>query len=255
MADGGGDFRLAQQHDAIDQIADHREGVAIIQANAAAKRICQSRQFLAEDRLARLQGQIHSGAAFHADTERADIAALRLQCSGDTRGEAAAGKRNHYGFDIGQVVQQLQPQGTLTGDDVRMIKGRHHGHAFLGNQTIDLDLRVILAFADDAHFRSQRLDAIDLVPGHQRRHADDTARAGLLSGIGKAAPMIAGGGCGDAAPRSLKLPVIWWCSSLRYTGAPATSDRLGEWASGVGRMRPLMRVLAWWKALAGIIAR
>ena len=40
------------------------------------------------------------------------------------------------------------------------------------------------------------------------------------------------------APRSLKLPVICWCSSLRWTGTPVCAVSTGDGTSGVRtRMR------------------
>lgn len=43
------------------------------------------------------------------------------------------------------------------------------------------------------------------------------------------------------APLSLKLPVAWWHSSLRYTGTFMKSERLGESSIRVSRTRCLMR--------------
>jgi hypothetical protein len=46
------------------------------------------------------------------------------------------------------------------------------------------------------------------------------------------------------APRSLKLPVVWRCSSLRCTGTPNRSLSDTEKAIGVATMRAAMR----WRA-------
>ena len=43
------------------------------------------------------------------------------------------------------------------------------------------------------------------------------------------------------APRSLKLPVVWRCSSLRNTGTPASAESEGESTVGVARIMPAMR--------------
>ena len=146
-----------------------------------------------------------------------------------------------------------------------MVERRHHGHAFFGDQFVDFGLRIVLALTDNADFRTQRLDAIDLVLGNQRRHADDAARPRLLRRIGQTAPVVACGSPGDAA-----LPLfpgqgqhrIGRAAQLEAAGDLVVLElevhrgagKLGEWASGVGRMRPLIRALARWMASIGIIA-
>src|SRR3546814_901424 len=40
------------------------------------------------------------------------------------------------------------------------------------------------------------------------------------------------------APRNLKLPVVWWDSIFRWTGTPASADKLGECAMGVRSTKP-----------------
>ena len=71
---------------------------------------------------------------------------------------------------LGPLFEDLETKGSLPGDDIRVVEGRQHGHAFLRHQAIHLFLRVVLGAADDAHLRSLRLDAVDLVLG--RRHEE-----------------------------------------------------------------------------------
>ena len=59
----------------------------------------------------------------------------------------------------------------------RIVEGRHHRSALLGDQPVDLRLRVVLAAADDPHFGAERLDRPHLVRGHQPRHADHRPHA------------------------------------------------------------------------------
>ena len=139
-----------------------------------------------------------------------------------------------------------------------MVEGRHHDQPLLRDQPVDLLLRVVLAVADDADLGAEPADLLDLVLRHQPRHADDGAHAFEPRRMGQRPAVIAGRGGDHAArasrrptasatalvaPRSLKLPVVWRCSSLRWTGTPASSRRAtARRTVGVRTTRPAMRV-------------
>ncbi len=101
--------------------------------------------------------------------------------------------------DIRHRLDHLETERALARDDIRMVEGRDRHHALLGDQPLDLDLRIVLAAPDDAYLRPQRLDRRNLVARHQRRHADDRARARRARGMGQSAAVISGGGRDHAA--------------------------------------------------------
>ena len=143
----------------------------------------------------------------------------------------------------GHLLQQLEPDGALAGDDARVVEGVDEDQPALG---LDLagagvGLVEVLPVQDD-------LGAVAAGGRHlgQRRplgHDDDGGdRRAWPRGRRPPRPWLpalaattprrrsSGESCRSrlAAPRSLKEPVIWRFSSLTKTRAPVSAERVSE---------------------------
>ena len=136
--------------------------------------------------------------AIHADADHPDIRLDGLRGQHDPGRQPAARKRHQQHVEIGARLQHLQPDRALAGDHQRIVEGRDLGQPLLGHQSLRLGLGVVLALAGDPHLGTKCADALDLHPGHQRRHADHRADAARPCRVGHAAAMIAGRAAGDA---------------------------------------------------------
>ena len=153
-----------------------------------------------------------------------------LDGRGDAGGKPAAGERHQHGCRIGHLLHDLQPERALPGDDVGMVEGRQHDHPLSATSRSTSCCASSWLLPTMRTSAPSAADRVDLVLGHQPRHADHRAHALELRRMGKRPAVIAGRGGDDAArasrpatatatafdaPRSLKLPVVWRCSSLR----------------------------------------
>ena len=88
------------------------------------------------------------------------------------RRQTAAAHRDEYTVDVGILLQQLQRQGSLTGDHHRVIKRRHPGKALLLRQLNRSRLRFVKVGAMQQHFAAKTANGIDFDIGGRYRHHD-----------------------------------------------------------------------------------
>ena len=125
-----------------------------------------------------------------------------LIAAGDAGHEAAARERDHHRVQVRAVLEQLEPDGALAGDDVGMVEGRQLDPALLGDEPVDLGLGIVLARADHPHLGPKGFDRRHLDRRHQPRQADTGRHAEAGRGIGHRPPVVAGRGA-DHAPLTL----------------------------------------------------
>ena len=146
-----GDLVLAHQHDLVDQITHQREGVAVVEADAAAQGIGEARLLHDLDRPPGAQALVHRGAPLHGDADHPDRGIGALQRERDAADQAAAGQRHQHGVEIGQVLEQLEADRPLPGDDLEVLERRDEDPALLLGQSPRVRLGRVLALARDPH--------------------------------------------------------------------------------------------------------
>ena len=118
-----GDLVLAHQKDLVDQITHQREGVAVVEADAAAQGVGEARLLHHVDRPPGAQALVHRSAPLHGDADHPDRRIGALQRERDAADQAAAGQRHQHGVEIGQVLEQLEADRPLPGDDLGSSNG------------------------------------------------------------------------------------------------------------------------------------
>ncbi|MCY1426599.1 hypothetical protein D9M71_424220 [compost metagenome] len=225
MADAGGDGRFVEQVELGAKGAGDGEGVAIVEADAAAEGVRQGRHFLHFHRVAGGQAGVHGGAAAHADAVQADARVGVFHGQGHAGEQAAAGQRHQHLAHFGQLLEDFQAEAALAGDDVGVVEGRQQGGALFTGDALGFGLGVVLAVADDHHAGTEVADRLHLVLRYQVREADSGLHALGGSGMGEGAAVIAGGGR-HHAPRLLRL-VEQGYGVARTTQLEAAGDLLG----------------------------
>ena len=72
------------------------------------------------------------GAPFDLHADHADLGVGPLQCDRHAAGQPAAADGDDHAPEIRDVLQQLEPERGLPGDDGRIIEGVDEGHPLLG---------------------------------------------------------------------------------------------------------------------------
>jgi hypothetical protein len=85
-------------------------------------------------RMAGVQRRLQAGRIFRFHRDHFDLRHQLLDQHRHARRQTAAAHRDEYAVDVGILLQQLQRQGSLTGDDHRVIERRHPGKALLLRQ-------------------------------------------------------------------------------------------------------------------------
>ena len=163
--------------------------------------VSQSRGIGHSGDLTSLTGSIHGShnAGLHAD----DLAGGLELLDGEshTGDQTAAADGDHDLLHFGELLQNLQTDGALTGNDIRIIEGMREGVAVLLGETLGLAGGVIVNAGDQNHFSTVVAGSLHLGDGSALGHADHGLDAQLRGGQSNALSMVAGG-AGDDAVRS-----------------------------------------------------
>ena len=123
---------------------------------------------------------------------------------GDAADHSATTDRNQYGFDVGQVFENFQSDGALSGDDLFVVVGRDDGVSVLGGQLLGFEFALRLPgptmTISCAHCGGRfKLDGWGV-----SRHDDDGFRPQRPCGVGHSLRVVATR-IGDYAATSLLL--------------------------------------------------
>ena len=115
-----------------------------------------------------LQRMEHRGEELDLDPDHLDP---RLQGLGGERGaahDAAAADRHDDGLELGIVVEHLEPDRALAGDDPVVVIGVNQHHPLVGDDLLGLDLAVGEMLAIKRDVGTMRPRPLDLVEGWSR---------------------------------------------------------------------------------------
>ena len=187
--DGGSNLILADCHDVVHILFDHLKGgfAGGLYRNAVRKGIHMVQRFI---RMVAVR-IVHAGGTGSLNAVNLDIGAQALDGKGHTGQQTAAAHGHHNSFHIGQLIQNFQANGTLTGNDQLIIIGVDEGHACFFLQFHSAVMGVIVSALDQLHLGAQAFGAFHL---HQRRavrHADNALDAHAGGGQCHALCMVA----------------------------------------------------------------
>ena len=187
----------------------------VVEADAAAERIGQRALLGDLDRMAGGKARDHRRAALHGDADDPASGFSVLTASATPEISPPPESGTSSVVEVRRVLDDLEAERALAGDDRLMVEGRDLGHAFLARPA-GRPRRWASSWlvADDAHLGAQRLDRrATLLSGTSADMQMIARDAGRLAGMGDGAAVIAGRGGDDAgagAPRRTATAPRWW---------------------------------------------
>ena len=149
--------------------------------------------------LAGSAGLIHGGHGAGLDADDLAVGLQALDGEGDAADQAAAADGADHLLHVGELLQNLQADGALAGNDVGVVEGMGEGVAVELGQAVGLPGSVVIHAGDQDHFRAVALGGLHLADGGAGGHADDGLDAQLGGGQGDALGVVAGGAGDDTA--------------------------------------------------------
>jgi hypothetical protein len=131
-----------------------------------------------------------AGLRLHADHAR--LKDQGLHGHGHAGGEAAAAERHHHEAHLGAVLDDLEPRGALTRDDLRVVERVHHELAIAPGELVGGDARLVEAPFVQLHLSAVLLDGGDLRERRAGGHHRGRGRSDLAGGERDALGMVAG---------------------------------------------------------------
>ena len=153
-------------------------------------------------RTAALDGTQHRGKPLRLHADDAHIGPRLFHRAGDAADQAAAADRHHDRFDIRKLLQHLEPDRALPGDDLIVIEGMDEGELLLLLQARGLLAGFVIVRAVQDDLRAKAARGGDLYQRRGLRHDDARANAQPRRVKGHALRVIAGAR-GDHAVRAL----------------------------------------------------
>ena len=127
MRNGAGDLFVVDGDDLVDVARDEREGEVAGAADGDA--VGDGGFRLDGDGVAGLAGAEHGGELVGFNTDDADTGAGLFEGAGDAADEASAADGDDDRFQIRHLLQELEGDGSLAGDDFGVVKGVDEGSA------------------------------------------------------------------------------------------------------------------------------
>ena len=183
----GLDQLLADQQDVLDQFLDDRPGqrARFLDRDAVGERLA------ARGRRQPVDGLIHGGEQLGLDAVDLDLGLDRLGRDRDARDDATAADRHHDGVEIGLVLEHLEADGALAGDDLGVVVGVHEGQVLLLGDLARGQRRGVQGVADQHHPGAEFPGALDLGEGGELGHDDDGRDAQAPGMVGDPLGVIA----------------------------------------------------------------
>ena len=116
-----------------------------------------------------------------------------LHCTGDTSNQATAADGNDNLLDFGQLLQNLQTDGTLTSHNIGVIEGMGESIALLLAQTLGFSGGIVIHTGNQHNFCAVVLGGLNLADGRTSRHTDDGLHTQLGGGEGDTLCVVASG--------------------------------------------------------------
>ena len=173
--DRGGDFVLAHGHDVVNVLLYHFKGgfAGRLDRNAVGKGVHMLQGFVGVV----VEGALHAGRTGGLYAVHLYVGAQALDGKCHAGNQPAAADGYHHGVHIGQLIQNLQPDGTLPGNDQLVIVGVDKGHTGFLLQLHRAVVGVIVGALDQLDLGTQPLGAFYLHNRGGIRHTHHTGYA------------------------------------------------------------------------------
>ena len=125
---------------------------------------------------------VHAGCALGLHAVDLDVGLQALDGEGHAGNESAASHRHDDGVHIGQLVENFEADGALTGNDLLVVVGVDEGHARFFLQFHGLVVGIVVGTGHEADLRTEVLGVLNLHDGRAVRHTDDALDAAAGSG-------------------------------------------------------------------------
>ena len=193
--DGLLDSELGHQHDVVDMAANdfQRQRADVLDGDALGERLA------ADPRRLAVEGRAHGGIHFGFDADDLHVRLERLDRDGNARNQAAAADRHDDRFEVRAVGDDLEADGALSGNDMRVVIGMDEHRAAAGDGLLHDRLAIGDCLAVDDHLRAEGAGGGDLHEGRWPRHDDGCRDAKPLGVPGDRLGVVAGGHGNDAA--------------------------------------------------------
>ena len=139
----------------------------------------------------------HGWATLHHDADDVDSGVGRLESKGDTTQQTATGQGDNDGVQIGKLLQQFQTDGSLSGDDDRVVIRMNHLQPLFFNKAVGFFRRLIVSAAPDDHLGPEFLDRVSLVGGHRIGEANNGPQPETVGDKGQRTAVVAAGDSDD----------------------------------------------------------
>ena len=151
------------------------------------------------DGLPAQQGGLEAGRLLVLDADDLDPGHELLDEDGDTGRQPAAAHGHEDAVEMGVLLDELQTDGALTGNDAGVVEGGDVGQALGLGQAGGLSLGRVEVVPVEADLATQGANGVDLDRGGDGGHDDDGAHPQQGGGAGHALGVVAGRGGDDAA--------------------------------------------------------
>src|SRR6185369_4585756 len=136
-------------------------------------------------------------------------------------GEAAAADGDDDDVDVGEVLEDLEADGALAGDDVGVVVGRDEGHGPFGDELPGDGLACGLGDEDD--LGAVAAGRFDLQRGRHVGHDDGDGDAEGPAGVGEGLAVVAGGVRDHAGAAAVEVEAV---QGVRRAAELEGADRL-----------------------------
>src|SRR5579872_7336813 len=150
------------------------------------------------DDFALTKASLGVGGEFGFDTDDFDFGTGELDCGGDARYEASAADGGEDSFDVGQLFENFEADGTLSGDDLFVVVGRDDDVSVVGGEFFGFGFALVRSGADQDNFRAELRSGFTFDRGRVVGHDDHGLCLEGAGGIGDALGVVAAGVGDDA---------------------------------------------------------
>ena len=141
----------------------------------------------------------HGGHRCRLNADDLDVRAHGLDRDRNAADQSAAADGDDDLFHIGHLIQDLQPDGTLTRDDIGIVEGMGKGIALFPGKALRFPGGVVIDSRDQDDLGAVAPCRLHLQDGCALRHTDDRLDPETGGGQGDALGVVAGAAGDDAA--------------------------------------------------------
>jgi hypothetical protein len=165
-------LRLGHQHVLVHELPDRGHRPAVVQPDAAAEHLGQRVQVGHVHRVAGLQAGHHRGCVLRRGADDPDRRRPALERDAQAADQPASGHRGHGDGQAGDLLGQLEADGALPGDHVRVVERVHEAEPALALDPLGHLGRVVIGRPGDDRLGAAGPDRAQLYRVDRLGHAD-----------------------------------------------------------------------------------